>query len=215
MKVDTNEFFTGGDIASCVRACGYLFVGSLLISGYLFSFASPRALADSEFSTAGLDPAGYGAAATGYDPTVPNEENQAYKVSQSPNRAMPVESNFNDTTNQTIARTMNPKAGYGGVSGSVLQPVGNMRSLAATWSTLDKVYGGKRLPPTETGSFVAASGFSDAIYGDEGDLFPPTASDFATIGSGIHSKNLTTGHKSNLPSAWGTPVWQPIAPVAR
>ncbi len=66
------------------------------------------------------------------------------------------------------------------------------------------------LPPTVMDSFVRNSGASaDLIYGDEGTDGPPPYSEFTQmhrIESGIHggtAKGLTTGHRSNLPSAWG------------
>jgi hypothetical protein len=63
------------------------------------------------------------------------------------------------------------------------------------------------LPVTNLDSFVYQSGMSDAIYGDEGtDSIPPMMGmdESHTIGSGISSGGLTTGHSSNLPSAWCT-----------
>jgi hypothetical protein len=65
---------------------------------------------------------------------------------------------------------------------------------------------GLGLPPTTLDSFVRDSGFNDAIYGDEGGLFPPSASNFSYISTGFDKKSkegLTTGHGSKLPSAWG------------
>jgi len=63
------------------------------------------------------------------------------------------------------------------------------------------------LPRTTLDSFVyQAGGAADQIYGDEGTDGPPPMSgmdESHTIGSGIHS-NLTTGHSSDLPSAWCT-----------
>lgn len=75
---------------------------------------------------------------------------------------------------------------------------------------LDKVFGGgRRLPPTRLDSFVrSAGGSADQIYGDEGaDGLPPFFgfSEGHYIGTGIHSGQLTTGHRSGLPSAWGYP----------
>lgn len=60
------------------------------------------------------------------------------------------------------------------------------------------------LPQTSLDSFVAnAGGNADQIYGDEGTTDIPPLFDFSTINSGITS-NLTTGHASNLPSAWNS-----------
>lgn len=66
------------------------------------------------------------------------------------------------------------------------------------------VWGGPVLPITNLDSFVAQSGYNFDIYGDEGTQGPPPLGDFSTINSGI-SDNLTTGHASALPSAWGWP----------
>lgn len=75
---------------------------------------------------------------------------------------------------------------------------------------LDKVFGGgRRLPPTRLDSFVRnAGGSADQIYGDEGGEGIPPFFGFSEghyIGSGINSGNLSTGHRSGLPSAWGYP----------
>lgn len=66
------------------------------------------------------------------------------------------------------------------------------------------------LPPTVMESFVRNAGASaDLIYGDEGTDGPPPYSEFTKmhrIESGIHggtASGLTTGHRANLPSAWG------------
>lgn len=75
---------------------------------------------------------------------------------------------------------------------------------------LDKVFGGGRgLPRTTLDSFVKNSGGSaDQIYGDEGaDGLPPFFGFDSghRIERGIQSGNLTTGHRSGLPEAWGWP----------
>jgi hypothetical protein len=83
-------------------------------------------------------------------------------------------------------------------------------AFTPTWTTqLDKVYGnGKPLPPTSMESFVAnAAGMADLIYGDEGSTSIPPFFGFDEshrINAGIYS-NLTTGHASALPEAWGYP----------
>lgn len=66
------------------------------------------------------------------------------------------------------------------------------------------------LPPTRLDSFVLNAGASaDLIYGDEGTDGPPPYSEFTKmhrIESGIHgdtAAGLSTGHRANLPSAWG------------
>ncbi|MBY0551651.1 MAG: hypothetical protein K2W95_30490 [Candidatus Obscuribacterales bacterium] len=63
------------------------------------------------------------------------------------------------------------------------------------------------LPPTRLEGFVHNSGKSEAIYGDEGIYLPPFDSFTADhrIEAGINSPDLTTGHKSNAPSAWDFP----------
>ncbi|CAN5611981.1 hypothetical protein BH10CYA1_BH10CYA1_12560 [soil metagenome] len=75
---------------------------------------------------------------------------------------------------------------------------------------LDKVFGGgRKLPPTRLDSFVRnAGGSADQIYGDEGGEGIPPFFGFDEghyIGTGINSGQLTTGHRSGLPSAWGYP----------
>lgn len=74
---------------------------------------------------------------------------------------------------------------------------------------LDKVFGGRRLPPTRLDSFVRNSaGAADLIYGDEGSVGIPPFFGFDQshrIEFGVHSGGLTTGHRSALPEAWGYP----------
>jgi|GEM_PF-1171922 len=64
----------------------------------------------------------------------------------------------------------------------------------------------QKLPKTTLDSFVyQAGGAAEQIYGDEGvgGLPPMFGMDEShTIGSGINSGGLTTGHQSNMPSAW-------------
>lgn len=80
------------------------------------------------------------------------------------------------------------------------------------FATLDKTAPGKKpgqLPETKLDSFVRqAGGMAELIYGDEGVFDIPPFFGFDTshrINTGIHSGNLTTGHPSNLPEAWGYP----------
>lgn len=64
------------------------------------------------------------------------------------------------------------------------------------------------LPPTELTSFVRDSGMSDAIYGDEGtnDIPPYDGFDEShRIEAGMFGNGLTTGHRADVPSAWGYP----------
>jgi hypothetical protein len=79
----------------------------------------------------------------------------------------------------------------------------------AQTATLDKVFGGRALPPTRLDSFVkSAAGNAELIYGDEGTTdIPPffTFDESHRIERGVYSKDLTTGHKGDLPDAWGWP----------
>ncbi len=66
---------------------------------------------------------------------------------------------------------------------------------------------GGKLPKCTLDSFVhqaRKSGMADLIYGDEGRNGPPPYSFFMTIQSG--GVKATTGHPSDAPSAWGTPL---------
>jgi hypothetical protein len=67
-----------------------------------------------------------------------------------------------------------------------------------------------QLPPCQLDSFVyQAGGQAEAIYGDEGIRTPPPFFGFDQshrIDAGIlrqRDRGLTTGHGSNMPSAWG------------
>ena len=78
-------------------------------------------------------------------------------------------------------------------------------------TTLDKTQLHKMpgaLPQTRLDSFVSqAGGSAEMIYGDEGLYDIPPLFGFtegSRINTGIHS-NLTTGHQSGLPEAWGYP----------
>lgn len=67
----------------------------------------------------------------------------------------------------------------------------------------------RRLPKTELDSFVykaAKKGQAWMIYGDEGTYDKPPLDDFHYIIQGVEDPdNLSTGHKSKAPTAWGTP----------
>ncbi len=205
------------------RKSGFTLLSGSLLIGLLINLSANSAFADSGFSTEGMGgtsstAAGtfQGAAGTGsLDQSAYNQAEMDLHTGQTvggDTRAMPYESSLNNTVDQMSMRP-GLKNQYGTpLSGPVLSgllgtPGGTIPGVGM--SQLDKVYGGTlihKLPKTETGSFVADSGYNNAIYGDEGDLGPPTASDFSYIGSGIHSKGLTTGHKSKkMPSAWGYP----------
>jgi hypothetical protein len=68
------------------------------------------------------------------------------------------------------------------------------------------------LPPTRLDSFVkSAGGLAEQIYGDEGINGPPKINGFNEqnrieygITNSENNENLTTGHTSLLPSAWGS-----------
>jgi hypothetical protein len=107
----------------------------------------------------------------------------------------------------------------GGAPGQQVQPTpaqnyvpspslrtGNQRlNLAVATRTILSQQGRSSLPVTNLDSFVYQSGMSDSIYGDEGSSgLPPFygMDESHTIGSGISSSGLTTGHASNMPSAW-------------
>lgn len=64
--------------------------------------------------------------------------------------------------------------------------------------------GRKTLPPTQLTSIIRDSGYSDTTYGDEGTCGPPPYSNFTTIDGGL-SGGMSTGHRSDAPSAWGYP----------
>ncbi|HEY9788753.1 MAG TPA: hypothetical protein V6D22_00045 [Candidatus Obscuribacterales bacterium] len=70
------------------------------------------------------------------------------------------------------------------------------------------MFGNPILPKTNLDSFVAQSGYNDLIYGDEGiDDIPPyfVFDESHRIERGIHSADLSTGHRSDAPEAWGWP----------
>jgi hypothetical protein len=67
-----------------------------------------------------------------------------------------------------------------------------------------KKQGLQSLPPTRLDSFVKESGKSEAIYGDEGCPFYGFSEEHR-IEKGIKSDGLTTGQKSDAPSAWDYP----------
>lgn len=89
----------------------------------------------------------------------------------------------------------------GDINGAILPPTTTTQfSYGSGDGSLDA------LPPTRLSSFVADSGFDEAIYGDEGTTGLPPIDGFEyenTIGAGLESnQDLTTGHASALPSAW-------------
>lgn len=91
-----------------------------------------------------------------------------------------------------------------------LNGMGTLNLPLTAYVPLDKVFGGGRsLPKTTLDSFVRnAGGSADQIYGDEGSDGIPPFFGFDSghrIEAGINSGQLTTGHRSNLPEAWGYP----------
>lgn len=98
-------------------------------------------------------------------------------------------------------------AGPGGISGaSTSAPF--VGTFTAPGNMALKQIGRKTLPPTRLESFVRNSGFNDRIYGDEGEDGLPPYFGFDSshrIERGINMPELTTGHKSDAPSAWGYP----------
>jgi hypothetical protein len=70
------------------------------------------------------------------------------------------------------------------------------------------MFGNPILPITNLDSFVAQSGYNDLIYGDEGiDDIPPyfVFDESHRIERGIWNADLSTGHRSDAPEAWGWP----------
>jgi hypothetical protein len=101
-------------------------------------------------------------------------------------------------TNQTGNRAL-------GATGQVArQTTTNASAIAPTYFG-QLAPGG--LPPTQLTSFVQdAGGSAELIYGDEGTFGIPPYFEFTQdhrIGSGLPSSQLSTGHASTLPSAWG------------
>ena len=119
----------------------------------------------------------------------------------------------------TGAQAPRPMTGIAAGRGETTQPVarqnyvpnlgartGNQRlGMATATRTILSQNGSQSLPVCNLDSFVAQSGYSDQIYGDEGaaDIPPYMGMDEShTIGSGIQSGGLTTNHAINYPSAW-------------
>jgi hypothetical protein len=92
-----------------------------------------------------------------------------------------------------------------GAQGQVARQTSKNTSAIAPTSFGQLSPGG--LPPTRLSSFVQdAGGSAELIYGDEGSFGIPPYFEFTQdhrIGSGIASSQLSTGHASTLPSAWG------------
>ena len=105
-------------------------------------------------------------------------------------------------TNLTSGQTLNA----GGFAGPLLQGTSTPGAVpgAPFFGLNGTGYSSNSLPPTTLDSLVFNSGYNDTIYGDEGTTGPPPYYDFSTINTGmILYPNLTTGHASALPSAWG------------
>lgn len=103
--------------------------------------------------------------------------------------------------------TTSAGAGPGGSSGAASSaPFAGTYTAPGNFAL--KQMGRNTLPPTRLESFVRNSGYNDAIYGDEGEDGLPPYFGFDgghTIESGMNAPELTTGHKSDAPSAWGYP----------
>lgn len=64
---------------------------------------------------------------------------------------------------------------------------------------------GYQLPPTRLDGFIKANP-DDHKYGDEGTTGPPPYNDFTYLDQGnTFDSDMTTDHKSGLPSSWGHP----------
>jgi hypothetical protein len=66
-----------------------------------------------------------------------------------------------------------------------------------------------QLPKTNMDSFVHKArnkGLAEFIYGNEGVYDKPPRDWFIEIEPGIESGDLSTGHPSDAPSAWGFPL---------
>ncbi len=113
-------------------------------------------------------------------------------------------------TNQAPGNTYYGDSQPTGQQLASLSGMGTLNLPVTGLMPLDKVFGnGKRLPKTTLDSFVRnAGGSADQIYGDEGAGGLPPFFGFSSghrIERGINSGQLTTGHRSNLPEAWGWP----------
>jgi hypothetical protein len=110
------------------------------------------------------------------------------------------------------AQSGNPIAGggSGAAQGGPIIMFGQNTMLAPANMALRTQYSGKfggfKLPETKLDSFVYKSGYNFHIYGDEGTYGPPPLTNFEHINDGVNSSGLTTGHKSDAPSAWDTPL---------
>lgn len=107
--------------------------------------------------------------------------------------------------------------GANGTPGSITAQTSNQQrvDLQTTMKGLAPVFGGgagsrNGLPPTRLDSFVhEAAGNAELIYGDEGAEGLPPYESFTydhRINNGIYGERdsgLTTGHGSQMPSAWG------------
>jgi hypothetical protein len=108
------------------------------------------------------------------------------------------------------------RGGSGAAMGGPLMILGQNTYLAPANMALRTQYGnsggGLRLPQTGLDSFVHQARMNynaDLIYGDEGTYGPPPYNHFTPmhfIERGIRSSGLTTGHPSDAPSAWDTPL---------
>lgn len=135
-------------------------------------------------------------------------------VGNSSNNTMSLEGDSSPTSTQgpgdggpNLSGTPSMAAGPWGSSGAATgAPF--MGTYTAPANMALRAMGRRTLPPTRLESFVQNSGKSEAIYGDEGVFGLPPFFGFHPghyINTGINMPELTTGHKSDAPSAWGYP----------
>jgi hypothetical protein len=164
-------------------------VRNLLLTAGIAVVSAPCAMADGTFDLGGLDAQAQ---------TI--QESQA--VDAGPQAARPAMNGVmagRGMTTQPVAR-QNYVPNLGNRTGN--QRLGGISTATRTILSQN---GSQSLPVCNLDSFVAQSGYSDQIYGDEGDTgIPPFMGmdESHTIGSGIQSGGLTTNHAINYPSAW-------------
>ena len=188
-------------------------LGKLLLCAGLLIASAPATLAQSADNVGGTSFGNFGAGgaysefdmqaqASTWDPAAGSVQNSsgdagAYGRGSYKTNAAPNQRTYGDS--QLTGKQLASTNGMGTLNLPLTQTV-----------PLDKVFGGGRgLPKTTLDSFVRnAGGSADMIYGDEGSEGPPPFFGFDEghyIGTGIQSGNLSTGHRSGLPSAWGYP----------
>lgn len=176
-----------------------------LALSFVTVLASP-ALAESLPFDMGSDFAGMGGQGTAGDTGEQFHETETTNT-WADYEQMPVEGHPVQGGNQNF-QTGKQVGGFGGSYGGGPLLMGANSSAPFPGSTRApgnfalRQQGKKNLPPTVLDSFVNNSGRNPKIYGDEGTYGPPPFFSFNTIDSGITSGDLSTGHRSALPSAW-------------